>query len=140
MIIKWEIPNFDDELGEYFENEHTIDTFSKYGIKFNTNEQLIEFLRNGKLVNMTRDELSTNYDNLTLDDVDFIDELENPDYAESFYKMNDELRRNKEMRLPAPIIIKFGDKYYGFAGNRRMNLAFANNIPLKVWLVKKKAN
>ena len=41
MNIKWKIPNFNDELGEYFENEHAIDIFNKNGIKFDTDEQLI---------------------------------------------------------------------------------------------------
>lgn len=84
---------------------------------------------------ITKSELKNNSENLTLTSNDFDVELGNTEYAQSYKEMEDKLK-NGDLTLPAPIIIKFDDIYYGFAGNRRMNLAWNHNTPLKVWIVK----
>lgn len=133
--ITWSKPKLDDELGEYFENDYTKKYFAKKGLKFKDKDELKSFLLKGSMVTITKEELSSDYDNLTLDN--FEDELKDKEYAKSYRSMEKELEKGS-IELPTPVIIKFGDKYYGFAGNRRVNLAFSKNILLKIWLVKYK--
>ena len=132
--ITWVKPILKDEFGEYFENSYTKKMFAKLGYKFKTHADLLTFLDKGKLTTITKEELESNYNNLTLDDKEFKDEIADAEYAQSYNDMKRDME--KGVTLPAPIIIKFGDMYYGYAGNRRTNLAFRNNLPLKVWLVK----
>lgn len=41
-----------------------------------------------------------------------------------------------DISLEMPIIVKLNDdKYWGFSGNRRTNLASEFGIPIKVWMV-----
>ena len=40
-----------------------------------------------------------------------------------------------DLTLPAPIIFDFGDAMFGFAGNRRTNLAFENGQELEAFVV-----
>lgn len=133
--IQWVKPDIDNELGEYFSNDFTKDYFKKKGIIFKSKNELRKFLQSGEKVSITREQLKTKFDNLTLEKKDFEDELKNPEYAESYKRMKAEMDA-KGITLPTPIIIKFkGNRYYGFAGNRRMNLAFNHNKNLEVWLV-----
>lgn len=129
--IKWTAPNLADEVGEYTENQYTQNAFTKRGIVFHNDEEVLNFLKNGELVEITRDELlKAKTDNLTLTDKDFDDELADPEYRSSYDSMQ------SATSLPAPILIKFQDgTYYGYAGNRRMNTAWRKGVPLKVWLV-----
>lgn len=129
--ITWTMPDFEEELGEYFENAYTKEAFKEHGFYFSYDEDLLDFLKTGSLVDITKEELSTNYDNITIKG--FEDELKDEEYAGSYNSMQSELEEG--LTLPAPIVIKFGSLYYGFAGNRRMNLAWNNDVPLKVWLV-----
>lgn len=130
--ITWVKPDMASEVGEYFENPYTKKAFSKNGYKFNTKEALLKFLSTGQLVTIEKSELLTHFDNLTLSN--FEHELKNEKYAESYKNMEKALEQSN-IKLPAPIIIKFGEMYYGFAGNRRMNLAWSKNVPLEVWLI-----
>lgn len=132
--IRWVKPPLSEELGEYFENDSTKDALEKRGIVFETEEELLDFLSSGSLVDITQQQLQlSDCENLTLTSDDFEDELQDPEYRRSYDAMQQGLE--KGLALPAPIIIQLGSTYYGFAGNRRMNLAFNNNLPLKVWLV-----
>lgn len=134
--IIWTKPNLLDEIGEYFENEYTQTMFQKHGFIFRTPEELLSFLRDGSMVKVSRQELlGSHTENLTLSADDFAKELEDPDYAESYLDMQRHLENSGNITLPAPIIIRFDDVYYGYAGNRRMNLAWNNGVDLVVWLV-----
>jgi len=134
MAIVWTKPNIKDELGEYFENSFTKAYFKKMGYVFKTDKELTDFLSAGTLTSVTRAEFKT-ADNMTLTDRDFDKELKDKEYAKSYVSMCEGLIKDPNMPLPAPIVIRFGKKYYGFAGNRRMNLAFRNGLRLKVFLV-----
>jgi hypothetical protein len=72
---------------------------------------------------------------MTLGGSEFESELADPDYQGSFSSMEEELLTNGSIKLPAPILLKFGSTYYGFSGNRRTNLALKYDLPLEVWLV-----
>lgn len=134
--LRWKKPDLSEESGEYFENEHTQREFAKRGLEFKDEEELTDFMEeHGKRAKITQGELAKNPANLTLDPKDFKEELESdPDYARSYQDMKEGMEK-KGVRLPAPIVFKFGDEYYGFAGNRRMNLAFQNDKDLEVHLV-----
>jgi len=43
-----------------------------------------------------------------------------------------------DLALPAPIILTVDGAYYGFSGNRRMNLTFKHDLPFQVWVVSRK--
>jgi hypothetical protein len=136
LRIKWVRPDVRDEVGEYFENDHTKKFLKSKGISFKTEKELLDFLNSGELVSITKNELLTDFENMTLRDVDFLDELKDIEYRKSFESMEKNLIDTGTIALPAPIILKIGTTYYGFAGNRRTNLAFKHNLPLKVWLIK----
>ena len=128
--ITWGKPDFKEEWGEYFENSYTKRYFKKRGLVFKSDEELYDFLNSGTLTRITKQELSTKYTNLTLDDKDFDNEISDPEYRQSYDSMQN------AKKLPAPIIVRFKDgTYFGFAGNRRTNTAFRKGIPLKVWLI-----
>lgn len=139
LSITWTKPNLKDEIGEYFENNVTKKYLKELGISFETDKELISYLeKGGKLVTITKDELIENYDNLTMTEYDFEEELKDQEYSASFKLMEKQLKKNSTITLPAPIILLLDGTYYGFAGNRRMNLAFKYDIQLKVWLVEDK--
>jgi len=135
LKIKWIDPDLKLEIGEYWENNFTKAWFKRYGLVFKTKQAVFEFLMHGKLMPLTIAELKRSHENMTLDDKDFEKELKDKDYSKSYKSMEDTLLGKKTITLPAPIVIKFLSKYYGFAGNRRTNLARRHNIPLKVWLI-----
>ena len=135
--INWVVPDFKQEFGEYFENPYTKNFVDTKVRMFENKEELLGFLHKGKLVSITKRELGKINDNMTLKDSDFEKELEEADYRISFDSMEKELIEKGSIILPAPIVLKTFC-YYGFSGNRRMNLAFRHKIPLKVWLVKSK--
>ena len=137
--IEWTNPDLGEEVGEYTENDFTKKYLKSNGIEFKTEKELLSFLELGKLVTITKDELMKKYENLTLSDKDFEDELKDSEYKKSFQSMEKTLENKKNIKLPSPIVLKINDTYYGFAGNRRMNLAFKYSIPLKVWLVEKES-
>jgi hypothetical protein len=62
--------------------------------------------------------------NLTVKDTDFNKEIKDPTYGASFKSLEKALKEKEVLTLPAPILINFDGLYYGFAGNRRMNLAW----------------
>jgi len=135
QTIHWIKPDLKEELGEYFENEYTKKFLKSRGISFKNDNELLAFLRTGKMTSITKEELSTKYDNLTLKSSDFDKELSDPDYSQSFNSMEKQFKSSGTLTLPSPIILKIDSIYYGYAGNRRMNLAFKHNQPLTVWLV-----
>jgi hypothetical protein len=115
-IIKWEEPDFYSEIEEYFDNEQTEKFLKDRGLDFDTEDELLDLLNGGKLVNITKEELSG------------CENFEFDKFSESMEKI---LLKNGSIKLSAPIIFKFNNLYY-----KRMNLAFKYNIPLKVWLIK----
>jgi hypothetical protein len=126
--IRWTEPDFYSEMDEYFDNEMTEKFLKDHGFDFDTEDELIDFLEGGKLINITKEELfkdkiSGNGNFITKDD-------------DKFKQMDDKLVKYGTITLPAPIILKFDDKYYKFSGNRRINLAFKYDSPLKIWLIK----
>gem|GEM_PF-6443852 len=121
-------------MGEYTENEYTKHWLKEKGIVFNTDKEVLSFLGTGKITPVTKEELMKKYDNLTLKPSEFEQELKDSEYMKSFRSMEDVLARGS-ITLPAPIILFIDGTYYGFAGNRRLNLAIKHNIPIKVWLV-----
>ena len=133
--INWVVPKLSKEAGEYFENGETQKFLKSKGKVFSNKKELLSFLTKGELVEITKKELSSNNKNLTLSESSFNKELENEDYRKSFEAMEEKLLDKGKITLYAPIVLKIGEMFYGYAGNRRMNLAFKYDIPLKVWLV-----
>ncbi len=133
MHISWYTPDFATETDEYFENPDTRLALAKYGVSFQTDQDLINFLSRGHFQIVTRDQLVSG-ENLTLDPLQFAAELENLSYRASFDTMENRLRSRGWLRLPAPILIDLGTHYYGFAGNRRMNLAWKYDCEILFWV------
>jgi len=134
MKINWIKPDFKSEYGEYFENSVTKNYFKSKGLVFKQKSELDKFLSNGKLLPISKSTLDSNYENITLKDSEFNNELKDYEYSSSYISMLENLISGS-LSLPAPIIIKFNKTYYGFAGNRRINLAFRNSISLSVWMI-----
>ena len=142
LLIDWEKPDIQEETGEYFENQLTKDWLRENGIVFETEQELIEAFSKGNLETITLRQLE-NANNLTMTPSEFDLDLLDSEYRKSFESMETKLMHEGEITLPAPIIlyinnIKTGEisPYYGFAGNRRMNLAFKYGLPLKAWIVR----
>ena len=134
-IIDWEIPDLSKEVGEYLENDATKIFLKSHGVEFKSSEEVLEFLKTGKMVSFSEGDLQTAL-NLTLNKADFEDELQDPEYRGPFESMEQELLKKGTLRLPSPIFLSVGGKNYCFAGNRRVNLAFKYGLPVKVWLVR----
>jgi hypothetical protein len=134
--IVWVKPNLSEEVGEYTQNDYTKQWLKSKGIVFNTDKEVMSFLNSGKMTSVSKDELMKKYDNLTLEPSEFKQELKDQEYLKSFKSMEDALLRRGSITLPAPIIFLIDGTYYGFAGNRRLNLAIKHDIPIKVWLVR----
>jgi hypothetical protein len=133
-IITWIKPNFYEESGEYFDNDYTKAIFYDNGLVFNDIKEFINFMNSGRLFDISKDEIFNNKnDNFTNDNGN---EFRNEDdeYINSYILMKEKLI-NGGIVLPSPIVIKFPNLYYLFAGNRRCNLAWNENIKLTVWLV-----
>jgi hypothetical protein len=136
MKINWTKPDIKSELGEYFENEFTKKFFKTKGLVFTTNEDLISFLNTGILLDIDPKKFNSgNTVNMTLTKKEFDAELNEPEYKKSFDSMEEILLKQGTIILPAPIIVNFSGLFFGFAGNRRMNLAIKHGIPLKAWRV-----
>lgn len=136
MKINWNKPDLNSELGEYFENDFTKKFFKTKGLVFDTHEDLIHFLETGVLLDIDPKKFNAgNAINMTLTKKEFEDELKDPEYKRSFDSMELVLLEQGAITLPAPIIVNFSGLFYGFAGNRRMNLAIKHGIPLKAWRV-----
>lgn len=136
LQIIWEKPDVREETGEYFENLFTRDWLKRKGVEFDNEADLIETLKNGRLKKITQQQLKKS-DNITYKPEDFEDELKElgTDYQKSFNEMENTLVNDGEITLPAPIILLVNDVHYGFAGNRRMNLAFKYGLSLEAWVV-----
>jgi tRNA nucleotidyltransferase (CCA-adding enzyme) len=137
LVINWVKPDFESETEEYFFNHVTKKFLKDKNIEFETKKDLIDFLELGKLVNISKDDMK-NFYNVTYKKEDFEKELkELPGYRTNYHSMKKELLNKKSLTLPAPIILHINkdNSYCGFSGNRRTNLAFNYNIPLKVWMV-----
>jgi len=134
--IIWKKPNLKNELGEYFENNYTKRFFDKMGLRFEKGNDLYSFLSNGKMTKLSKKDL-VGSENITIESKDFSNEIKDEQYAKNYNKMKEDLQSGK-LKLEAPILIKFQDFYYGFSGNRRMNLAWNNNIPVEFWVVELK--
>jgi len=137
--ISWVKPDFKSEAGEYFENPVTKDFFAKRGLIFKDKKELINFFDTGYFKVLNREQLHKNFKNMSLTDEDFREELKNPEYALSYGKMVSDLEETGKVTLPSPITVNFDGLYYGFSGNRRMNLAFRYNMPIRFWVVDYKA-
>lgn len=137
LRINWVKPNFNEEVGEYQENVETKNFLKSKNIEFYNAKELIKTLGTGSLVYMPRESMQK-FENVTWKKEDFEEELKDPEYKQSYDKMEKDLLETKSLNLPAPIILHLvnDNRYWGFSGNRRTNLAFNYNIPLKVWMVK----
>jgi hypothetical protein len=134
--IVWVKPNLPEEVGEYTENDYTKQWLKSKGIVFNSDKEVMSFLNSGKMTPVSKEELMKKYDNITLNPSEFEQELKDPEYLKSFQSMEDVLAKGS-ITLPAPIILLVDGTYFGFAGNRRLNLAIKHNLPIKVWLIQK---
>jgi len=134
--IKWVRPDFSKEVDEYTENEYTNRKLSEAGIILKTKKDVIAFLKGGQPEEVPKKTLKSRGDNLTLSKKDFDSELSDPGYAKSFRFMEKALGENGSITLPMPILVKKPDgDYHGFAGNRRMNLAWRKDLPITFWVV-----
>jgi len=136
LSINWVKPNLHEEAGEYFENEATKKFLKDKGVEFKSEKDLIAILEKGSLKDIHKASFSK-FNNVTWRKEDFEKELQDPEYKKSYDAMEAQLLGNKILTLPAPIIIHIaeGDAYWGFSGNRRTNLAFIYDLPVKVWMV-----
>ena len=57
--IIWTVPNFKDEAGEYLENVPTKEFLKSFGVSFNTESEVIDFLKSGKLADVTKEQFFT---------------------------------------------------------------------------------
>lgn len=136
LHINWTKPSFADEADEYFGNSFTKEYLADKGIMFNDIVDVKKFLDNGTGKQLEiKDIKKKKITNMTLSQKEFKKELKEPGYADNYMRIQDELLGSGTTSLPMPIILDFGDEYYGFAGNRRMNLAFAHDIPVTFWVV-----
>ena len=137
LEIDWLPPDFEHEKGEYFKNDPTRRYLASLGICFENEKELYDFLQNGRPRTITRTELLARGKNLTVRPEDFQNELEDPEYRKHFEKIERKLLEHGKLSIPMPIVIELPDnKIYGFAGNRRTNLAWKYNLPLTSWVVK----
>lgn len=135
MGIKWVVPQFEEEVGEYFENSLTKSFFKRRGLEFQTEQEFLTFLESGSLVPLDLNQLSgVNTENFTLEDVDFEEGLADPEYKQSYDSMEQALLGGLVV-LPAPIVVRFPGVLFLLAGNRRVNLARRHGLPLQVWMV-----
>lgn len=137
--INWVKPDISSELGEYFENEVTKKFLHKNGIVFNTEKELLSALETGKLTPITKDQLKGGI-NFTLTPEELKEEFSDPVYRKNYMIMKNLIEKKGTISLPAPIVLNVNGELYGFAGNRRINLSFEYNLPLKVWLVNLRSN
>ena len=135
LKIEWKKPDFNSEIGEYFENEPTKKYLKRNGLSFENRDELIKFLNKGELREISKSTLQSHGKNITITDKDFEKEISEPEYSYGYQRMEKLLERHKVISLEAPILIKFGNVYYCLSGNRRSNLAFNNSIPAKFWIV-----
>ena len=138
-VIKWSNADISKETDEYFDNEFTKPFFEKQGLIFSTPEEFIDFCsKNGKYEVISKEELLKHkIVNMTIKFEDFKKELENPRYRKSFESMVSYAIKNGNITLPSPALFYFVKKnmYYGFAGNRRTNLAWALGNPVKYLVI-----
>jgi hypothetical protein len=144
LKIVWKKPNVDKELGEYFENPVTKRIFKSHGLVFNSKKELRDFLENGKVFSFNKYPFNNNNAiNMTFSDREFNTEISDKWYAASYISMLETIVKDGKINLDMPIIIKFDKKfgklYYGFAGNRRTNLARRCGINFSFWIVEQKA-
>ena len=137
LTIDWEKPNLKEEVGEYLENDFTRNFFKrKYKLELVNEREVYNFLSYGssKIIDRVT-MLRAVCKNMTITEKDFDSELKDKDYRKSYDSMHKELLEDGKIRLPSPILIKFPTLYYGFAGNRRTNLAFNLNMDVCFWIV-----
>lgn len=132
--IKWTKPNVVEELDEYTQNASTKNFLFKKGYNFEKPEDLKKFLLGGKMEIVLPHKISS-MQNLTVDPKEFQKEIEDSEYGSSYKSMRDELQKEKKINLPSPIAFKSENQYYLFSGNRRVNLAIANELPVKFWVI-----
>jgi len=133
--INWKKPDVSKEAEEYFNNAVTYAAFLKEKVKFKNIKEFEEKFKKGKVEDLP----VTGLQNITTSPEDFQRELNNPEYRASYDSLKKELMNKGNISLEMPIIVKLNDdKYWGFSGNRRTNLAFEFGIPVKVWMVELK--
>jgi len=134
LHINWTKPSFTDEADEY---DQEVDNYlASKGISIYGYDQLKKFLSHGSAEQLSIKELKKkNLKRFTLKPSQFRKIMKEPGYADNYDRIENELLKNSVISMTMPIILDFGDEYYGFAGNRRMNLAFSHNIPVTFWVV-----
>lgn len=133
--IHWIKPDLQQEVGEYFENEATKEFLKGQDITFDSEEELLKIFSRGKPKEIDKSVLENNSQNLTLTEKDFEFEIQDSEYSISYQDMRKRLVKNKKITLPMPILLKIKDFYWGFAGNRRMNLAWSFGLPVTFFVV-----
>jgi hypothetical protein len=134
--IEWKKPDILKEAEEYFDNAVTAAALLKEGIKLKTPKEFEEKFKKGKVEDMPK----VGVQNITNTKEEFEIELKDPEYRVSYESMKKELMDKGSIELEMPIIVKLNEnKYWGFSGNRRVNLANEFGIPVKVWMVDRKS-
>lgn len=130
--ITWVKPDFQAELGEYFENDFTKDWLEKQGIVWKDEKELCSVLETGKLTPIDLQDAAKEFECVNMSVGEDINQWDS-EYRESYDSMQKAVEQGAT--LPAPILLKLKNVLFGFAGNRRENLAYQNDLPLQVWMV-----
>jgi hypothetical protein len=132
--IKWIRPRLADDVDEYTKNKDVKKFFKSKGLEFEKETEVLDFLKTGKSVSMTKKVLMKKTERLTFGK-EFHEELDKTDFVRSYEALKDKINAGKSVSLPQAVLVKFGNLIYGFAGERRINLALETEAPLKVWLI-----
>jgi hypothetical protein len=137
--ITWIKPKFAKELDGFFAKGDTQAEFKKNGLEFNSTQDVLSFLGMGSLKRVPDDVLAKKGRNLTVSKEEFEKKLQDQVFATSFKKLEKGLEK-EDLRLEAPILIKFSNGiYWGFSGNRRANLARKYGLPVDYYVVDQNA-
>lgn len=133
--VKWRKPDLSRELEGYFGNPATRRFLASKGYLFETDEELLGFLKKGKLTKILRTPLIGTR-NLTADPKDFNEKLEDRGYRDRYDAMSRELREEIKLKMSAPILLKIGGTYWGYSGDMKANLGWREtSYEVTFWLI-----
>jgi hypothetical protein len=137
LEINWEKPKFKEEINEYLKDKYSINFFkNKYNLTLENDKACILFLEHGNSRVMDRVVVSRALtENLIIVKKDFQARLKDNNYKRLYEEMYEKLIDDGKLTLTSPILVKFPNLYYGFAGNMKMNLAFNLDMPVCFWVV-----
>ena len=134
-IRQFTAQELEEELGEYFENDHTK---SKFPTLAKDKNELKNMIKNARLVNLTVNEL------MKLDNSDVGDILASSNPYQAAFIMARDNERNidrvydgikSNIAFPAPIVIKKNSQLYCMGGNTRICAFAAINLSISVKLI-----